>query len=167
MDARLQVLLEAALVPLAVGVIWYNPYLLGRLWGSGIGIAKEKMTAGKVALISVVSIVAGYYIAGSLSSIVIHQHGVYGMLAGDPDMKDKSSALYNIVQGLMDKYGNNYRTFKHGAFHGMFTGLKIALPILAILGFAESKKISWILIHAIYWTICLSIMGGIVCAYMP
>lgn len=167
MDAKMMVLLEAALVPLAVGAIWYNPYLLGRLWGNDIGIVKEKMTTAKVALISIVSIIAGYYIAGSLSNIVIHQHGVYGMLAGNPDMKDTHSALYGIVQGLMDKYGTNYRTFKHGAFHGMFTGLKLALPILAIIGFAEGKKITWILVHAVYFTICLSIMGGIVCAYMP
>ena len=159
--------LAAAAVPIAVGAIWYNPYLLGALWSNTAGIAKEKMTAGKLALTVILAYIGSYYVAMALGSIVIHQHGIYSMLAGEPEMKDKTSALATTVQGLIDKYGNNYRTFKHGAYHGYHAGLYIILPVLVIIGFMECKKISWILIHAAFWVICLALMGGIICAYMP
>jgi hypothetical protein len=167
MEQKLMVNLTAAAVPVVVGAIWYNPYLLGAIWGGTAGIAKEKMNPGRVLLTIALTYIAGYYIAGSLGSIVIHQHGLYGMLAGDPDMKDKTSALAQTVQGLMDKYGHNYRTFKHGAYHGMWTGICFILPVLVIIGFTECKKITWILIHAAFWVICLALMGGIICEYMP
>ena len=167
MDQKLLVLLEAALVPLVVAAIWYNPYLLGRFWGTGTGPTKDKMTITNLSIFAVVSVIAGYYIAGSLGGIVIHQHGIYSMLAGVPEVHQKGTELYNTVQGLMDKYGNNFRTFKHGAFHGYRTGLYLVLPFLVIFGLLDGRKICWILVHAAYATICLALMGGIVCAYMP
>ena len=173
MDQRMLVNLWAGLVPVVLGAIWYNPYLLGQLWPVGVSLTKEKATAGYMGLIAVLTLVAGYYVAQSLGSIVIHQHGVYSMLAGVPDMKDANSELSKTVQGLMDKYGTNYRTFKHGAYHGAWTGAKFALPILLVVGLVKGgdgslgQRISWILIHAMFWTACLTLMGGIVCAYMP
>jgi hypothetical protein len=166
MDAALQVNLLAALVPVVMAVLWYSPFLLGRLW-SKLGFATTQKSPTQVALTLVATYIAGYYIARSLGSIVIHQHGLYGMLAGDPDMQDKTSALSITVQGLMDKYGHNYRTFKHGAFHGYNTGLKLVLPIFVVAGLVQSQKICWILVHSVFWIICLAIMGGIVCQYMP
>ena len=165
MDQKLIVNLCAALVPLVLGAIWYNPNLLGRLWGSALGMTP--LPPARLALTVVLTYAAGYYIARSLVPIVIHQNGLHDMNAGDPDLKDKSSALSITVQGLMDKYGHNYRTFKHGALHGFFTGLYLILPVLLIVGLWEHKKISWILIHAAFWILCVTIMGGIVCQYMP
>jgi len=167
MDQKMLVNLYAGLVPVVVALIWYNPYLLGRLWGSQVGFAKDTFTVTKIAIVSVLTLIAGYNIANSLGSIVIHQHGIYSMLAGNPDVRTPGTELYNTVQGLMDKYGRNYRTFKHGAFHGMNTGLYFVLPLLLIVGVIENRKVSWILVHAAYFTICLALMGGIVCAYMP
>ena len=125
------------------------------------------MTAGKLALSIIFTYVAGFYIARSLGSVVIHQHGVYAMLANEPDVHVKGTELYNTVQGLMDKYGNNFRTFKHGALHGSLTGVYLVLPILLVVGFWDCKKPVWLFMHATYWIMCLAVMGGIVCAYMP
>lgn len=167
MDAKMQINLLAALVPVLVAILWYSPFGLGPLWGK-IGVPIEKKSPGHVAALLAITYVAGYFIASHiLRGIVIHQSGVYSMLAGDPDMKDKNSALFITVQGLMDKYGHNYRTFKHGAFHGYLVGLYLILPLLVIIGLAEKRKISWMLVHAVYATICLAVMGGIICQYMP
>jgi len=163
----MMVRLFAAGVPIVVGAIWYNPYLLGRLWSNGTGIAKEKMSAGKLALTIALAYIGSYYIARALGSVVIHQYGIYSMLAAEPDMQDKGSALANTVQGLMDKYGHDFRTFKHGAYHGMFMGLWVVLPVLVIIGFMECKKLCWIAVHAAFWVMCLALMGGIICQYMP
>ena len=166
MDASMQIIFLAALVPVVIGLLWYNPFLLGRLWNK-LGVSLTLNSPAQIALTVVATYVAGYYIARMLGGIVIHQHGIYSMLAGDPDMKDKTSALSVTVQGLMDKYGHNYRTFKHGAYHGYNMGLKFVLPVFVVAGFVESKKIGWILIHSAFWIASLAVMGGIVCQYMP
>ena len=165
MDQKMIVNLCAALVPLVLGAIWYNPNLLGKLWGSALNTSP--LSPAKLAITVLLTFVAGYYIARSLSPIVIHQNGLHGMLAGDPDLQNKSSALSIMYQTLMDKYGRNYRTFKHGAWHGLFIGLYLILPVLVVVGLWENKKVSWILIHASFWTLCITIMGGIVCQFMP
>ena len=156
MDQKLLVTLSAALVPVVVAAIWYNPYLLGRLWGSEIGLAKERVTALKILIIAVFTFIAGYNMVGLIGSIVIHQHGIYSMLANEPDVHKQGTELYNTVQGLMDKYGNNFRTFKHGSYHGYNAGIYFVLPLLLIIGVVETKRVSWILVHAAYATICLA-----------
>lgn len=65
----------------------------------------------------------------------------------------------------MANYGENYRTFKHGALHGAMTGIFIALPILATQAMFERKSLKYVLINAGYWIITLALMGGIVCQW--
>jgi len=169
MDPKLMVNLIAALVPVVIGGIWYAPFVFGNILKKANGNAdKPAQSGGRMALGLLVTYVGGYYIASHvLGSIVIHQHGLYSMLAGNPDVHTPGTELYNTVQGLMDKYGSNYRTFKHGAFHGGFTGLYLVFPILAIIAMFEPKSWKWVAIHSLYWIACLAIMGGIICAYMP
>ena len=169
MDQKLMVNLAAALVPVLLGFIWYAPFVFGNILKKANGNAdKPAQSAGRMGLGLLFTFAGSYYIASHvLGSIVIHQHGLYGMLAGNPDVHTPGTELYNTVQGLMDKYGNNYRTFKHGALHGSFTGLYLVFPILGIIAIFEPKSIAWVVIHSLYWIACLAIMGGIICAYMP
>ena len=66
----------------------------------------------------------------------------------------------------MDLVGTSHRTFKHGAFHGVLTGLFVITPILATSAMFERKGFKYIAINAGYWIICLAIMGGIVSGWM-
>jgi hypothetical protein len=169
MDPKLLVNLTAALVPLIVGAIWYSPFVFGKILIKANGtVDKQPMPPMRTALGLLFTYIGSYFIASHvLGSIVIHQHGLYGMLAGNPDVHTPGTDLYNTVQGLMDKYGNNYRTFKHGMLHGSFTGLYLVFPVLGMIAFFEPKSIVWVLVHSVYWILCLAIMGGIICAYMP
>jgi hypothetical protein len=169
METKLLVNLAAALVPLVVGAIWYNPMIFGKILMKANGVTnKEKMSAAKMAIVFVLTYIGSYFIVTrALGSIVIHQRGLFGMLANQPDLHTQGTDLYNTVQGLMTKYGTNFRTFKHGALHGSFTGLFLVFPVLGIIALYEPKPIAWVAIHTIYWIICLAIMGGIICAYMP
>ena len=169
MDQKLMVNLIAALVPLVLGAIWYSPLLFGKMLMTANGVTtKVPMPASRLAIAFVLTYIGGYMIASHvLGSIVIHQRGVYGMLAGNPDVHTPGTDLYNLVQNLMDKYGHNFRTFKHGALHGSFTGIYLVLPVLGIIALFEPKSIVWVVVHAVYWIMCLAIMGGIICAYMP
>lgn len=65
----------------------------------------------------------------------------------------------------MDKYGNNFRTFKHGAFHGTIGGFFFATPVLCINALFERKSFIYIAINAGYWIITLALMGGVICAF--
>lgn len=66
---------------------------------------------------------------------------------------------------FMADYGHAYRTFKHGALHGFMTRLFLALPMIGINAQFEGKSWKYILINAGYFTVCFTIMGGIICAW--
>jgi len=157
----------AAVAALIIGFIYYHPMLLGKAWMKYSGVPEEKLKSGNMAIISLGALICLYFIAKSLGAIVIHQHGLFGMLANQPDVHTPGTELYNTVHGLMDKYGQNYRTFKHGALHGFFTGLYFALPLLGVITLFERRPWQWLAIHAGYWIITLLVMGGIVCQFMP
>ena len=169
MDQKLMVNLLAALVPVVIGGIWYAPFVFGNILKKANGNAdKPAQSGGRMALGLLVTYAGSYYIASHvLGSIVIHQHGLHGMLAGQKDLDTPGTELYGHVKWLIDNFGTNYRTFKHGALHGSMTGVYLVFPILAIIAMFEPKSWIWVAVHSAYWIICLAIMGGIICAYMP
>jgi hypothetical protein len=169
MDPKLMVNLIAALVPLTVGIIWYHPMVFGNILRRVNGNEdKPRMSAPLMAFAFLLTYAASYLIAWRvLGGIVIHQHGLYGMLAHYPDVHKPGTELYNTVTGLMVTYGHEFRTFKHGAFHGSFTGLCLVFPVLSIIALFEPKPLAWVAIHSVYWILCLALMGGIICQYMP
>ena len=86
------------------------------------------------------------------------------------DYLDVHSASYNVeavkyVNDMMAKYGNEFRTFKHGTFHGTLGGLAFALPILGTNALFERKGFKYIAINVGFWTISMALMGGIICAF--
>ena len=169
MDQKMMVNLIAAFVPLVVGAVWYNPMVFGKMLMKANGVeVKTPMPPARAAIAFLLTYIGSYFIASHvLGSIVIHQRGLFGMLAGNPDVHTQGTELYNTVTGLMDKYGSNFRTFKHGALHGSFTGLYLVFPVIGIIALSEPKSIVWVVVHSVYWILCLAVMGGIICAYMP
>ena len=90
---------------------------------------------------------------------MIHQTGVLGVIGGDP-----TKALPSYAAFIAD-YGDAFRTFKHGALHGLIGGLFIALPIIGTNALFERKGAKYILINSGYWIVTLTIMGAIVCGW--
>jgi cytochrome b561 len=66
---------------------------------------------------------------------------------------------------FMEKYGKLYRTFKHGAFHGVLAGIFFAMPITGIVALYERRSAKYIFVHVGYWTLTMALMGGVICAY--
>jgi hypothetical protein len=83
----------------------------------------------------------------------------------EPGLNDPGSALGIYVKDFMDKYGNNFRTFKHGALHGVITGIFMILPVIATNGLFERKSFKYIFISSGFWMVSLALMGGLICAY--
>lgn len=87
------------------------------------------------------------------------------MMLGVEGINDPSTEIGGIMKKLMDTYGNNFRTFKHGVLHGVIVGLLFVTPIMAINALFDRKSWKYIMINAGYWTLTLALIGGLVCQF--
>ena len=156
----------AAFVTLLMGFIWYHPKVFGTIWMNESGITEEKMKAANMPLIFGLSFVFALMLSMSMQMLVIHQMHVFSLFQHhEAELKDPNSVVGALVKTIMDNYGNEFRTFKHGALHGFMSSLFIVLPLLATNGMFERKSWKYIWINWGYWTLTFTIMGGIVCAW--
>lgn len=154
----------AALIPLVMGFIWYSKALFGTAWMHSAGLTEERLKKGNFPLILLLCYVLSIVLASALMPIVIHQFGVMSVLANG--LADPNSAESKDYADFMAKYGSNFRTFKHGAFHGSLISVFFALPLLGINALFERRSIKYVAIHIGYWTLTLALMGGVVCAFI-
>ena len=162
MEINFLAILVAAIVPLVLGFIWYNPKFLGTVWMREAEMTEEKMKSGNMAVIFGLSLLLSFLLAFFVQTLTIHQFGALGMIGGDP----AADGILPSFQAFMDDYGNAYRTYKHGAFHGLLAGIFIVFPILATNGMFERKSWKLTFINTGYWTLALTIMGAIVCGWV-
>lgn len=165
MHINFMIILVAALVPMILGFIWYNPKVFGTVWMNAAGITEDKMKGANMALIFGLSFFLSFLLAMSVQFMVIHQYSMYSILANEPGINDPASEVSLMIQDFMAKYGTNFRTFKHGALHGTIAGFTIALPILGTNAMFERKGFKYIAVNCGYWIVCLALMGGIICAF--
>ena len=69
-------------------------------------------------------------------------------------------------EAFMADYGNAFRTYKHGALHGILAGIFVALPIIGTNALFERKRAKYILINSGYWIVTMGIMGAIICGWV-
>ena len=162
MEMNFLILGIAALIPLVVGFIWYNPKVFGTAWMQAVGISEEKLKEGfNMPLVFGLTLVFGFFIAFMLQSGVIHQIALTQLtmhFAKDPTTQAE-------IANLMSKYGHEFRDFRHGMIHGGMFGLLFAFPILAINALFDRKSWKYIFINAGYWLVTLMLMGGVICKF--
>lgn len=156
-------ILLAAVVPMAVGFIWYNPKVLGTAWMAASGMTEEKAKQSNMAVVFGVSFLMSLMLSFFLQSMVIHQFHLASLFFKLP-IEDASTPEGALYKQVMDLLGSSWRTFKHGAFHGFLSGLFVAMPILCTNALFEGKGFKYIMINTGYWAITLMIMGGILSA---
>ncbi|MEY3417230.1 MAG: hypothetical protein RL060_1342 [Bacteroidota bacterium] len=159
------IVLAAALIPMVFGFIWYNPKVMGNVWMKAAGLEEEKMKEANMPLIFGLSFLFSFFLAFAMQFMVIHQFHLGSILLGEEGLNDPNSALGLYVKAFMENYGDNYRTFKHGAFHGFLGGFTLALPMIGTNALFERKGWKYIAVNVGYWTICMTLMGGIICAF--
>lgn len=161
MDFNFYALLTAAVVTLLVGFAWYHPKVFGTIWMRESNLTEEDLRKGSMLKIFGLTYIFSLMITMILMALTIHQSGAVGMVGGPPLI---ASAKPSFAAFMAD-YGTAYRTFKHGALHGFISGLFFALPIVGINGLFERKSWKYIFIHAGYWMLTLTLMGGIICGF--
>ena len=162
MEMNYLAILVAAIVPMILGFLWYNPVLFGNVWMRESGMTEEKMKSGNMAVIFGVSLLFSILLSAMLQSLVIHQMGATQLIGGDPTVE----GVLPSYQAFMADYGSGFRTFKHGALHGLLAGVFIVLPIMGTNGLFERKSWKHIFINVGYWTVVLTIMGAILCGWV-
>lgn len=162
MEFNLLAILVAAIVPIVIGFVWYNPKTFGTAWAREAEMTEEKMKSGNMPVIFLVALLLSFILAFFIQMLTIHQFGALGMIGGDPS----ADGILPSFQAFMDDYGNAYRTYKHGALHGAIAGIFMFMPVIAINAMFERKSWKYIIINSLYWTVCLTIMGAIVCGWV-
>ncbi|HMG15482.1 MAG TPA: DUF1761 domain-containing protein [Saprospiraceae bacterium] len=159
------ILLLSALIPLIVGFLWYNPKTFLSIWMESIGKTQDSMQAPNMVKVYLITFIMGFLAAISIQFIVIHQWHYYSILANEVGINDATSPIGLKMKEFMDQYGHNFRTFKHGAFHGTLTGIFLITPIITINALFEGRGFKYIAVNAGYWIVTIALMGGLICAY--
>lgn len=161
------ILALAALVPLVVGFIWYNPKVFGTSWMAAAKITPGGEQKNSMAMMLIVSYILSLFAAMALQSLVIHQMHVYSALMSDPGLNTAGSESNRIWSMFHDNgiYAHNFRTAKHGMLHGVLASLFLVMPVIATNALYEQKGFKYIAINAGYWMVSLGIMGAILSAY--
>lgn len=157
--------LVAAFVPVLVGFIWYNPKVFGNAWMKAAGITHDSTKGANMPLLLGLSFFFSFLVAMSLNSVVIHQMSIYSLLANETGLNDPSSDIGKWLADFNARFGDNFRTFKHGALHGTIMGLFFALPVIGTGALYERRGFRYIAIATGYWVVSLAIMGGIICGW--
>lgn len=165
MNIDFPIVLAAALIPLILGFLWYNPKTFGNAWMKAAGITPESKKGANMALVFGLTYLFSVFLAFTMNFVTIHQWGLMSLLADNPDVGVPGTATANELKDLLDKFGGKFRTFGHGALHGTITGIFFALPILSINALFERKGFKYVAINAGFWIVCCLLMGGIVCRY--
>lgn len=158
-------ILVAGLIPMIIGFVWYNEKTFGKKWMRVAEMTEDKMQGANMALTFGLSYVFSILLAVGLFSLVIHQTHLMSILVEEPGFGDPNSEVTQWYDNFMATYGENFRTFQHGVFHGAFGGLLFALPILGVNALFERKGFTYIAINVGFWVICMALMGGIICAW--
>ncbi len=150
----------AALVPMVVGFIWYNPKVFGTIWMNETGMTPEKGRSANMAKTFGLTFLLSLMMAFILQTIVIHQAALQSIIQGD-----ESDAAKKWLADSMSAYGNNFRTFKHGMLHGFIAGLFIVLPAIGVGSLFEQRSGKYIWIASGFWMVSMMLMGGIICQW--
>lgn len=153
----------AALIPLIIGFIWYSKAVFGNTWIRVNRFTEADMKRGNMALVFGLTYLFSFMLAIALSSIVIHQLPMGGVISGAPKPGTPEKAWYDNAMSL---YGNNFRTFKHGMLHGAISSIFLALPILGIVALFERRGWKYVMIHWGFWLLSLTLMGGVICQFV-
>nr|WP_162089493.1 DUF1761 domain-containing protein [Chryseobacterium aquaeductus] len=159
MEMNFLAIIFAALIPLVMGFIWYNPKVFGNAWMKEAGLSEEKLKNTNMIGVFVISIILSIMMGMFLQIVTIHQYGALGLIGGDANLAKPSFTAF------MNDYGNGFRSFGHGALHGFMTGIFFVFPLIAINAMFERKSWKYIFINTGYWTITITLMGGIICGW--
>ena len=162
------IVLATSIIPLLIGMLWYSKVLFGNAWMQASGMTihdSKKINMGKAMGLG---LLLGIFMSVCMVIWTIHQFSFFSVLGSTADataLKDPTSSLSIYANDFITKYGQNFRTFKHGALHGFLGSIFLGFPFLGMSAIWEGKSFKYVLIHVGYWAVTLMLMGGIICQW--
>jgi len=153
----------AALIPTIIGFIWYNPKVFGKAWMAGAGLTEESAKGINMPLVLGLGYVFSFMMAFFGHTLCIHQYGFQSLVM--PEHGVAIATAKEDLASMMGIYGNSFRTFGHGALHGVITAIFFVLPLQATGALYERRGWKYILINFGYWAVSLGLMFGVLCGY--
>jgi len=161
----LKIMALSALIPTVIGFIYYHPKVLGTVWMNASGMTEEKMKGANMALIFGLSLLLSFMMSTAINGLVIHQNHIFSTLMNETGIKEAGSPAFLYLENFMKQYGQNFRTFKHGSFHGLLFSIFFVLPLIATNSLFERRGAKYIFVNWGYWAITISLMGGVICHF--
>ena len=106
-----------------------------------------------------------FLLAFVLNTVVIHQFGFFSILMNDPRLIEDGFELNLYAADFMEKYGNNFSTFKHDALHVTIAGFLNFIAVLETNAIFQKKSFKYEMINGGYWFVSLGLMGGFFCQF--
>jgi hypothetical protein len=116
-------LMAAAVIPLALGFVWYHPKLLGSAWQRAAALSDETLASGRMAMIFGLTFALSFALSVGLYTITVHQGGFMSLMLNEPGFGTPGSPMQLYVDDFIARFGNKHRTFGHGALHGTLGAL--------------------------------------------
>jgi len=165
MELNYSLVFITALIPLAIGFLWYSPMLFGNAWMKSAGLTEESLKGGNMIIIFGLTYLLGVFASAALYGATIHQSNLVSLFVNQPGFDEAGSELNNWIVDFNSKYGSLHRTFSHGMLHGGLVAFILIMPVIAINAMFERKGFKYILINTGYWFVTMMLIGGVVCAY--
>ena len=89
-------LFGAALIPMIVGAIWYNPKVFGTLWMRLTGKTEEDLAGDNMFVILGLSYILGLFLAFAIAGLTNHQMGLMQLFATHPDFQVSGTEVNNL-----------------------------------------------------------------------
>ena len=149
-----------SLVPIIIAYVWFNPNVYKHIFKSwDLSQHNFHWTPSRIVVFFVLSFMYSITIAYQ----VIHQLHFQSLLMNEVGFLKGEGNAYKDLIYIFELYGKNFRSFKHGAFHGLLNSIFIVLPILAYGKLTSASSWRSIFFQWMFWMICGVLMGGIIC----
>ncbi len=165
MQPNFYILPIAALIPLLLGFIWYQPKVFGTALATATGKPINQIgNQGSIAR-AAFTYLFGLFMAYVLLMCSVHQFATALLFVLDPAFGQEGSEFSSFLTDFNNKYGDRHRTFGHGVIHGMEVSALMSFAFLGISTFIEGLPMKRMWIHFGYFVLCGGLMGGLICAY--
>jgi len=154
------ILLISSCIPIIVGYLLFNTNFYKK-----ISKSNEQLNLSiKWSLVSIIGLFTlSFMYSITLSYQVIHQLHFQSMLINEVGFEKGEGNAYKDLIYIFELYGKNFRSFKHGAFHGLLNSIFIVLPILVYSKYTSASSWRSVIFQWMFWMICGVLMGGIIC----
>jgi Protein of unknown function (DUF1761) len=155
------IILATGILPLLMAMVYFHPQLMGNL-ALRHGVMPTALMQDRKPLFYVYGVLLGMLLAVFFVPVVFHVNHLFSLIALPGGPPPEGSEALSEARAFVEKYGQNFRTVKHGVFHGVLTVFFGVWPILGMTAFLERKKWQFTGIWLGYWLLLFAIMGGVI-----